>query len=381
MQLATLALLLLVAAFTIKDCSGHDEIVKAMDCSVGDGTYPDPSFCEMFYQCVSGVAYSFSCPRTTLFNTNTSLCDSEYICEFKCPLEDGIYSDPKNCEWFFFCRDRTAIEMKCPDEAPVFNPELRVCDSRINYPCGHAPDHGGWSGWSDWSNCSLPCGNGTSMRIRTCDNPNPVNGGNECQGPANETRMCNTHHCPVDGGWGNWTQWSACNGTCGTGRQNRTRKCDSPPPAYDGKQCSGVQAEEQQCQLTPCPVNGGWGSWSLWGQCSVTCGNGTHSRYRRCDSPYPAYSGTPCSGDASQTQICRMNPCPDPVADGEVCKKDTDCINGSCYCAKKNQACKCGAKKAPGTKCTEGLSNQCTRYCDCQHTMPYGIRECKCFYW
>jgi len=307
---ANLALLLLtVAAFILKGCYGHDEIVKARDCSGGDGTYPDPSFCEMFYQCVNGVALSFSCPRTTVFNPNTALCDSQFICEFKCPLEDGIYSDPKNCEKFFFCRDRTVIEMRCPEESPVFNHELRVCDTRSNYPCGHAPDHGGWSNWSGWSNCSLACGNGTSMRVRTCDNPNPVNGGNECQGPANETQMCNTHHCPVDGAWGAWTAWGTCSTTCGDGTHSRTKSCDSPAPAYGGQNCSGQGTESRRCNLKPCPVNGGWGAWGNWSNCSATCGDGTQIRSKPCDTPAPAYGGKNCSGNGTESRSCNLKPC------------------------------------------------------------------------
>jgi len=245
-----------------------------------------------------------------VFNPTTALCDSQFICEFQCPLEDGIYSDPKNCEKFFFCRDRTAIEMKCPEESPVFNPELRVCDSRSNYPCGHAPDHGGWSDWSEWSNCSLPCGNGTSMRVRTCDNPNPVNGGNECQGPANETQMCNTHHCPVDGGWGNWTVWGSCSKTCGDGTEIRSKPCDSPAPAYGGNNCSGQGTESRRCNVKPCPVDGGWGNWTVWGSCSKTCGDGTQTRSKSCDSPAPAYGGNNCSGQGTESRRCNVKACP-----------------------------------------------------------------------
>jgi len=131
-------LLLIFAAAIFKGCSGHGDLIKPMGCDEGDGTYADPTFCEMFYQCRQGAIYTFSCPRTTVFNHLIKLCDSSdnYICEFKCPLEDGVYADPKHCGGFFFCRDRVKVPMSCPEEFPVFNPEVRVCDTTENYPCG-----------------------------------------------------------------------------------------------------------------------------------------------------------------------------------------------------------------------------------------------------
>ena len=49
-------------------------------------------------------------------------------------------------------------------------------------------------GWSDWSECSVTCGGGTQNR--TCDNPEPVNGGSACSGDA--VQACNTQACEVD---------------------------------------------------------------------------------------------------------------------------------------------------------------------------------------
>ena len=33
---------------------------------------------------------------------------------------------------------------------------------------------------------------------------------------------------PVDGGWGNWLEWSVCSRTCGGGVQCRSHKCNKP---------------------------------------------------------------------------------------------------------------------------------------------------------
>merc|ERR1712176_1443216 len=62
--------------------------------------------------------------------------------------------------------------------------------------CGAKPVNGGWSEFGDWSACSEDCGGGTQTRTRTCTNPSPANGGAECQGEETETRDCNTQACP-----------------------------------------------------------------------------------------------------------------------------------------------------------------------------------------
>ena len=47
-------------------------------------------------------------------------------------------------------------------------------------------------GWSDFGACSKSCGGGTETR--TCSNPAPANGGNDCVGDS--TKVCNTQGCP-----------------------------------------------------------------------------------------------------------------------------------------------------------------------------------------
>ena len=42
----------------------------------------------------------------------------------------------------------------------------------------------------------------------------------------------------VDGAWGAWTSYSDCSATCGEGYQTRTRTCDDPVPQYGGANCT-----------------------------------------------------------------------------------------------------------------------------------------------
>ena len=55
---------------------------------------------------------------------------------------------------------------------------------------------GNWSSWGAWSNCSETCGNGTSTRTRTCDNPAPAYGGEDCVGAGSMTQDCFEKPCP-----------------------------------------------------------------------------------------------------------------------------------------------------------------------------------------
>ncbi|XP_052769612.1 coadhesin-like [Mya arenaria] len=117
--------------------------------------------------------------------------------------------------------------------------------------------------------------------------------------------LCNV----VDGGWGFWGSWSTCDVTCGNGTRTRSRQCESPAPQNGGDDCSGKNTEQITCILNPCPVHGGWSGWSEWGLCSVTCGVGLSRRDRYCDSPYPSRDGNHCFGDGLNYNICTGPSC------------------------------------------------------------------------
>nr|QNH72425.1 toxin candidate TRINITY_DN36852_c0_g2_i2 [Pachycerianthus maua] len=81
------------------------------------------------------------------------------------------------------------------------------------YDC-QGPVDGHWGKWSPWSSCSLTCGNGVKTRQRSCDNPEPANGGADCSGSATESSICTGPSCTVDlsadcnfeSGFCNWIQ-------------------------------------------------------------------------------------------------------------------------------------------------------------------------------
>lgn len=58
----------------------------------------------------------------------------------------------------------------------------------------------------------------------------------------------------VDGAWGPWSPWAICSATCGGGTRTRTRVCNSPRPQYGGKKCPGESKDTDSCNKQDCPV-------------------------------------------------------------------------------------------------------------------------------
>ena len=59
-------------------------------------------------------------------------------------------------------------------------------------------------------------------------------------------------------------------------------------------------------------VTGNWGQWSIIGQCTKTCGNGTLTKSRFCNNPAPLNGGLQCvdaSGNRNLTETLQNEPC------------------------------------------------------------------------
>ena len=59
----------------------------------------------------------------------------------------------------------------------------------------------------------------------------------------------------MDGAFGNWIEWSDCTKRCGGGMQYRTRECNNPLPSGGGEDCKGSNIETQKCGVEICRSN------------------------------------------------------------------------------------------------------------------------------
>ena len=168
--------------------------------------------------------------------------------------------------------------------------------------------NGYWTQWSAFEACSATCGDGIAIRRRACIGI--ANGGDDCppDDQSEESTVCHITSCPIDGHLTVWSDWSECSVSCGRGTKTRSRDCQSP--RFGGAPCLGDVFDEAPCQSGPCDTDGVWSRWGTWESCDKTCGGGLRIRHRACDNPAPTGLGFPCSGSDIESRRCALEPCP-----------------------------------------------------------------------
>ncbi|KAL3244077.1 hypothetical protein MRX96_047329 [Rhipicephalus microplus] len=84
-------------------------------------------------------------------------------------------------------------------------------------------------------------------------------------------------------------------------------------PAAQGTVCD----KNKWCYLGECTemgerpeaIDGHWGPWSNWSECSRSCGGGVTVSERHCDHPRPAYGGRYCIGERKRYRMCNTQSC------------------------------------------------------------------------
>ncbi|XP_057695758.1 A disintegrin and metalloproteinase with thrombospondin motifs 15-like [Corythoichthys intestinalis] len=139
------------------------------------------------------------------------------------------------------------------------------------------PDNLPGSSYNLHSQCELAFGDGS----KPCPYMQPCSK-LWCTGKARGQLVCQTRHFP----WADGT-------SCGTGRV-----------CYQG-------ACTEKNTIMQVKVDGRWGRWGVFGDCSRTCGGGVQLAKRECNNPVPENGGKYCYGLRIKYRSCNLNPCLD----------------------------------------------------------------------
>lgn len=242
-----------------------------------------------------------------------------------CPLDlvladDGTCIQPNDCN----CRVEISGALVAPGSVVTID-ECTTCTCKDGLmDCTEDPDcmDCQFSEWTTWSACTVTCGSGQTARHRTvndnrcpgslievdtCGEDCPTCEENDiiyqrfetindtmcsyCMCDADANIICNDlPNSQVDGEYGQWADWSECSSTC-TGVRVRNRHCDSPLPQCGGT-CDGPNSEVGDCNQDvmctidpgPCGANETYASEPT---CEYTCTHFTPLPLGACATPMP----------------------------------------------------------------------------------------------
>jgi len=189
--------------------------------------------------------------------------------------------------------------------------------------CAHEPKFGDWSAWTSCAPSPTP-GVCQTQRMRFCKGGNigyhdgcPKDGAHErvkCDCSTGERHIelsaVGADEDDYDyednqgAKWTSWSPWGTCNRSCGDGEQTRTRSCSGGVVGQGS--CTGNGWKDvQNCNLEECPA---WGEWGRWSQCDKTCNTGQQIRNRQCNGAKIGSDSCP-KGENIETQPCGGFPC------------------------------------------------------------------------
>ncbi|XP_058879421.1 SCO-spondin [Acipenser ruthenus] len=321
------------------------------------------------------------CPLSCRDLSAEANCSMQCVEGCRCP--PGLYLQWGRCVNASQCLCHWNNEIRQPGE--TFNrsncSQCMCLEGRVSCDDSQCPVNCDWSAWSPWTPCDSRCGVGIQERYRSPSNPPALNGGSPCPGDSVEARKCHSD-CPTGlelqgQQWSEWTPWSQCSKSCflhvdNVGVRRRFRSCNDTA----GDACSGAAEEQELCATLPCPVPGGWSSWSPWSSCTSDCDSGVQTRNRRCTAPLPKHGGEDCPGPHIQTRDCNTQPCQDACPDNMVYQSAEECqrSGGGCprMCLDLTASVECATACYEGCYCTEGLylqNDSCVppNQCWCYH--------------
>ncbi|XP_046560531.1 uncharacterized protein LOC124269544 [Haliotis rubra] len=153
----------------------------------------------------------------------------------------------------------SALTFKKNGSSLIVPSQCDAVDGCLTNPCGSNPCkdelegftcdcQDGWTG----DTCSIPpdyCAHHECQNSAICENGN---GNYTCKCLKGfKGQLC--QELIVNGNWGEWSKKTECSVSCGGGTRSRSRRCDSPPPDEGGDACDGVSEETEQCNIDACP--------------------------------------------------------------------------------------------------------------------------------
>lgn len=239
------------------------------------------------------------------------------------------------------------------------------------------------SAYGAWGECSTTCAEGTQVRKRVVASA-AAHGGAGC-GALEEQRKCNHGPCPVHCNVSEFTAWSPCSKSCGTGTQTRTR--DVLQHAEHGGYVCPFLTEFQDCNAQGCPVDCVVPAFGPWSLCTVSCGAGSQSRARAA-SVKSANGGRACPA-LSAVRTCNAQPCPSDCSvssfgDWSGCTRtcgwgyksrsrsvNRDAEYGGTACPSLDETTTCAAKWCP----VDCQVTEWGEWSDCSKTCADGKKE------
>lgn len=168
--------------------------------------------------------------------------------------------------------------------------------------------------WGEWTPCSQECGpGGTWTRKRgyklaeTEIHAALTSYGARCPEDVQltEEEACNAFPCNTDCKLSPWSDWSACDATCGEGKRYRTRDIIQKSEGH-GTACPASLRQDETCYVNDCPRDCDVSDWGPWSDCTTAsgaCGLGLSTRTRSV-KVLPSQGGKACP-TLTESKECR----------------------------------------------------------------------------
>ena len=195
-------------------------------------------------------------------------CNS-FSCPIDCVVGDwlGWGSCSKTCGYGLRTNTRTITTPAA--HGGVACPATTLSSGCSTEPCVTACE---LSEWSAFGTCDQSCGTGSKTKTRSIVTL-PTNSGTAC-GSTELTAECMKFACPVDCALSGYSAFTSCTFTCGTiGEREKSRSVISA--ASNGGVACAVLKVVEDCNRFNCPVDAQMSQWSAYSPCTRTCGTGS----------------------------------------------------------------------------------------------------------